>query len=149
MANFESTATALWNGDLMGGSGTVDFATGALPQVPLTWASRTESSDGKTSPEELVAAAHASCYAMAFSHLLATSGHQPDHLHVSATVGFGPKAGGGGFEVKSSALTVRGKVAGLDQAQFEKLAAEGEQACPISNALRGNIEITVNATLES
>ncbi len=149
MANFKSSATALWNGDLTGGSGSVDFGTGALPRTQLTWASRTESSDGKTSPEELVAAAHASCYAMAFSHLLATSGHQPDHMHVSATVAFGPKDGGGGFEVKSSALTVQGKVAGLDQTQFEKLAAEGEQACPISNALRGNIDITVNATLES
>ncbi len=149
MANFESTATALWNGDLMGGSGTVNFATGALPQASLTWASRTESSDGKTSPEELVAAAHASCYAMAFSHVLANAGHKPDHVHVTSTVGFGPKEGGGGFEVKSSALEVRGKVAGLDQAAFEKLAVEGEQGCPISNALRGNIEISVNATLES
>lgn len=149
MANFESSATALWNGDLTGGSGTVDFGTGALPGTPLTWASRTELSDGKTSPEELVAAAHASCYAMAFSNVLATAGHPPDHLHVSATVAFGPKDGGGGFEVKSSALTVRGKVAGLDQAAFENLANEGEQGCPISNALRGNIDITVNATLEA
>ncbi len=146
MANFESSATAVWNGDLTGGSGTVDFGTGALPSTPLTWASRTESSDGKTSPEELVAAAHASCYAMAFSNVLATAGHQPDQLHVSAIVAFGPKDGGG-FEVKSSALTVRGKVSGLDQAAFEKLANEGEQGCPISNALRGNIDITVNATL--
>jgi len=149
MANFESSATAVWNGDLTGGSGTVDFGTGALPGTPLTWASRTESSDGKTSPEELVAAAHASCYAMAFSNVLATAGHQPDQLHVSATVAFGPKDGGGGFEIKSSALTVRGKVSGLDQSAFEKLATEGEQGCPISNALRGNIDITVNATLEA
>jgi osmotically inducible protein OsmC len=86
---------------------------------------------------------------MAFSHLLTTSGHKPEHLHVSATVAFGPKDGGGGYEVKSSALTVRGKVPGLDQARFEKLAIEGEQACPVSGALRGNIDITVNATLES
>lgn len=149
MANFESTATALWSGDLPEGSGTVDFGTGVLPNAPVTWAARTESSDGKTSPEELVAAAHASCYAMAFSHALATAGHDPERVHVTATVGFGPKAGGGGFEVKSSALNVRGKVAGVDQAAFEKLANEGEQGCPISNALRGNIEITVKATLES
>lgn len=70
-------------------------------------------------------------------------------MDVSATVGFGPNDGGGGFEVKSSALTVQGKVAGLDQAAFEKLANEGEQGCPISNALRGNFDITVNATLEA
>lgn len=149
MANVERSAEATWNGDLSSGSGLVEFTSGAFPNAPVTWASRTESSDGKTSPEELVAAAHASCYAMAFSHVLANGGHKPDHVHVTATVGFGPKAGGGGFEVKSSALNVRGKVAGLDQATFEKLAAEGEQGCPISNALRGNIEITVNATLES
>jgi osmotically inducible protein OsmC len=149
MANFNSTAEATWNGDLQGGSGMIEFGTGAFPNSPVTWASRTESSNGKTSPEELVAAAHASCYAMAFSHVLSTAGHQPEHVHVTSTVGFGPKAGGGGFEVKSSALEVRGKVPGLDQAAFEKLANEGEQGCPISNALRGNIEITVNATLES
>jgi len=149
MANFNSTAEATWKGDLQGGSGMIEFGTGAFPNVPVTWASRTESSDGKTSPEELVAAAHASCYSMALSHVLATSGHKPEHVHVTATVGFGPKAGGGGFEVKSSALEVRGRVPGLDQAAFEKLAQEGEQGCPVSNALRGNIEITVNATLES
>ncbi|CAN5777197.1 MAG: OsmC family peroxiredoxin [Thermomicrobiales bacterium] len=148
MANFESTAKATWNGDLSG-SGTVEFASGAIANAPVSWASRTESSNGKTSPEELVAAAHASCYAMAFSNLLATAGHQPEQLNVSAVVGFGPKEGGGGFEVKSSVLSVQGQVPGLDQAEFEKLASEGEQACPISNALRGNIEITVNATLES
>ncbi len=149
MANIERSAEATWNGDLSSGSGLVEFTSGAFPNAPITWASRTETSDGKTSPEELVAAAHASCYAMAFSHVLANAGHKPDHVHVNATVGFGPKVGGGGFEVKSSALNVRGKVAGLDQAAFEKLAAEGEQGCPISNALRGNIEITVKATLES
>lgn len=149
MANFSSTAEATWIGDLQGGSGMIEFGTGACPNAPVTWASRTESSDGKTSPEELVAAAHASCYAMAFSHVLANGGHKPEHVHVAATVGFGPKAGGGGFEVKSSALEVRGKVSGLDQAAFERLAAEGEQGCPISNALRGNIDITVKATLES
>ncbi|MBA2469112.1 MAG: OsmC family peroxiredoxin [Chloroflexia bacterium] len=149
MANTERTAQARWSGDLPEGSGVVEFASGALSSTPVTWAARTESSNGKTSPEELVAAAHASCYAMAFSHVLATAGHNPEQVHVTATVGFGPKEGGGGFEVKSSTLNVRGTVAGLDQATFEKLANEGEQGCPISNALRGNIDITVNATLES
>ena len=147
MTNFESTAKATWNGDLTG-SGTVEFASGAIANAPVSWASRTESSNGKTSPEELVAAAHAACYAMAFSHVLGTAGHTPDRLNVSAVVGFGAKDGGGGFEVKSSTLSVSGTVPDLDQEEFEKLAAEGEKGCPISNALRGNIEITVNATLE-
>ncbi len=148
MANFNSTAEATWNGDLQGGNGTIEFGTGAIPSVPVTWEARTESSGGKTSPEELIAAAHSSCYAMAFSHVLANAGHTPDRVHVTATVGFGPKDGGGGFEVKSSTLNVSGKVAGLDQAAFEKLAHEGEQGCPVSNALRGNIDISVDATLE-
>ena len=148
MANFNSTAEATWKGDLFNGDGMVEFNSGAFPNAPLTWASRTESVDGRTSPEELIAAAHASCYAMALSNTLASAGHKPDHVYVSATVGFGPKDGGG-MEVKNSALTVRGKVPGIDQAQFEDLARQGEQACPVSNALRGNIEITVDATLEA
>src|SRR5687767_8552607 len=108
MANFNSTAEATWNGDLFNGDGSVEFTSGALPKVPLTWASRTESADGKTSPEELIAAAHASCYSMALSNTLASAGHTADHLHVTATVGFGPRDGGG-MEVKNSALSVRGK----------------------------------------
>jgi lipoyl-dependent peroxiredoxin len=148
MANVERSAETAWNGDLTSGSGMVEFNSGAFPNVPVTWAARTESSDGKTSPEELIAGAHSSCYAMAFSNTLTTAGHKPEHLYVTATVGFGPKVGGG-MEVKSSALNVRGKVPGLDQAGFEALAIEGEKGCPVSNALRGNIEITVNATLES
>ncbi len=148
MANMKSTASAAWEGSLMAGSGMVEFNSGAFSNAPVSWASRTESANGKTSPEELVAAAHASCYAMAFSNVLTTAGHEPQRLFVTSTVEFGPKDGGG-MEVKSSALTVRGKVAGIDQAQFEQFAAEGEQGCPISNALRGNIEITVSATLES
>lgn len=148
MANMKSTASAAWEGSLTAGSGMVEFNSGAFSNAPVSWASRTESANGKTSPEELVAAAHASCYAMAFSNVLTTAGHEPQRLYVTSTVEFGPKEGGG-MEVKSSALTVRGKVPGIDQAQFEQLAAEGEQGCPISNALRGNIEITVSATLES
>lgn len=148
MTDFESRAESTWVGDLQGGSGMIEFDSGAFPNAPVTWASRTEAANGKTSPEELVAAAHASCYAMAFSHVLATAGHKPEHVHVTATIGFGPNEGGEGFKVKSSALDVRGKVPGLDQATFEQLAKDGDQGCPISNALRGNIEITVNATLE-
>ena len=147
MEKFESRAEATWIGDLEGGSGMIEFASGAFPNVPVTWASRTVSSDGKTSPEELIAAAHAACYAMAFTNTLVTGGHKPEHLHVESVVTFGPKEGGGA-QVMSSKLTVRGKVPSLDQAGFQEWAEKGEAGCPVSNALRGNLEITVNAILE-
>jgi len=144
----ERTATAVWKGDLTGGSGMFNGASGALKDQPVTWAARTESSDGKTSPEELVAAAHATCFAMAFSHYLGSHGQAPDQLDVTSTVGLGPKDGGG-FEVKYSHLVVRGKVGGLDQSGFQAAATEAEKGCPISNLIRNNVEITVTATLEN
>ncbi len=143
----ERSATAVWTGDLIGGSGMFSGASGALSDQPVTWAARTESSNGKTSPEELVASAHATCYAMAFSHYLASNAQAPDQLDVTSTVGLGPKDGGG-FEVKYSHLVVRGKVGGMDQAGFQRAATEAEKGCPISNLMRNNIEITVTATLE-
>ena len=146
-SNTERTARANWTGTLIEGSGTVDFASGAFPTTTVTWAARTEESNGKTSPEELIAAAHASCYAMAFTNTMVQAGHEPESVSVSATVGLGPKEGGG-IEVKTSQLSVSGRVPGIDQAQFEELAKQGEQGCPVSNALRGNVEISVNATLE-
>ena len=103
--------------------------------------------DGRTSPEELLAAAHASCYAMAFSHALATAGNPPERLHVTAVVSLNPKEGGG-VEVTDSALTVTGTVPGLDQAGFQAAAEAAEQGCPISNAIRNNVAITVKATLD-
>jgi osmotically inducible protein OsmC len=148
MANFESKASAQWQGDLFSGSGEIAFASGAFPDVPVTWASRTESSGGKTSPEELIAGAHAACYAMALTNTLVQGGHAPERIHVEAVVAFGPKDGGG-MEVKSSRLSVRGRVPSLDQAGFQEWAEKGEQGCPVSNALRGNIDITVEASLES
>ncbi|HEV2065626.1 MAG TPA: OsmC family peroxiredoxin [Thermomicrobiales bacterium] len=144
----ERSANTEWAGDLAAGSGTVSFGSGAIGDSPVTWASRTETSDGKTSPEELIAAAHSSCYAMAFSHTLTQAGHKPNNLHVTAKVGLEPKAGGG-VEVTSSALTVRGHVPSLTQDAFEDLANQAEQACPVSNALRNNLKITVDARLES
>src|SRR5215468_1124422 len=88
MANAERTATSVWEGDLAHGNGVLSLKSGAAPDLPVTWASRTERSDGKTSPEELIAAAHASCFSMALSHGLTEAGHQPDRLEVSATVTF-------------------------------------------------------------
>ena len=147
-AQAERQANVVWEGDLLAGRGTITSATsGAFGNLPVSWPARTEEPGGLTSPEELLAAAHAACYAMAFSHTLAQDGTPPERLEVSATVGFHPKVGGG-FEVSFSHLTVSGRVPGLDQAAFAEAARRGEQGCPISNALRGNVQITVEATLE-
>ncbi|MDP9356666.1 MAG: OsmC family peroxiredoxin [Chloroflexota bacterium] len=148
-AQAERQATAVWQGSLLEGSGQVSADTsGVFTDQGVTWQARTEVANGKTSPEELVAAAHASCYAMAFSHALAQAGNPADRLQVTATVGFHPKRGGG-FEITYSNLDVRGRVPGMDQAAFEQAAQEGEQGCPVSNALRNNVQINLNATLES
>ena len=144
----ERTATAVWEGGLLDGSGTFTVGSGAVPTQAVTWARRTEEPEGHTSPEELIAAAHAACYAMAFSYTLQGAGHPPQRLEVTAQVGFGPKPGGG-MQVTHSNLTVKGKVPGLDQTGFADLAKQGEQGCPVSNALRNNVEINVTATLES
>ena len=148
MAGVERQAHTLWEGPLIGGKGDTELASSGIGRFPVTWAARTESPGGKTSPEELLAAAHATCYAMAFSNFLAQAGNPPERLHVTSTVTFAPKEGGG-FAVTRSALEVTGVVPGLDQDGFQQAAEEGEKGCPISNVLRGNLEITVKATLES
>ena len=144
MAAAESSATTTWHGSLTKGSGTTHPESGAFPDVEVTWASRTSRSAGKTSPEELLAASHASCYCMALSHELSEGGNEPEELNATATVAF--VAGEG---VKSSHIVVRGRVPGIDQSRFEQAAASAGENCPISAALKGNIEITVDATLES
>ena len=148
-AQAERQASVVWQGGLLDGEGTIQGTTsGAVSTLPVSWPSRTERPNGRTSPEELLAASHAACYAMAFSDVLQKKGSPPERLEVSANVGFDPKVGGG-FEVSFSRLTVRGRVPGMDQEAFEEAAQEGEQGCPISNALRGNVAITVEATLEN
>jgi osmotically inducible protein OsmC len=147
MPDFTRRADVTWNGDLFAGAGTLALGTGVLRDAPISWRARTEGPEAATSPEELIAAAHASCYAMAFSNTLAEAGHDPEQLQVTAEVT--GSLGSAGLKVARSTLTVRGRVAGLDQAAFEELARQGEQNCPVSNALRGNLEIAVNATLES
>jgi osmotically inducible protein OsmC len=148
MAMADRRAEATWAGNLIEGGGTLDLvSSGVASSLPITWASRTEKADGRTSPEELLAAAHASCYAMAFSATLARGGTPPERLHVTAVVSLNPKEGGG-VEVTDSALTVTGTVPGLDQAGFQEAAEAGEQGCPISNAIRNNVAITVKATLD-
>jgi osmotically inducible protein OsmC len=140
----DSRAHAVWEGDLEGGSGSVSVASGAFPEQAVTWAARTNRPDPKTSPEELIAAAHAACYAMALSNTLAGAGRTPERLTVDAVCHFTPGTG-----ITRSDLSVSGRVAGLDQAGFERLAREGEQGCPVSNALRGNVEIGLAVTLEA
>jgi len=149
MAMAERRADVVWEGNLATGKGTIVSGTsGAIGNLPVSWPARTEQPGGKTSPEELLAAAHAACYAMALSHVLAQGGTPAERLAVSANVGLDPKPGGG-VQVIFSHLTVRGHVQGLDQAGLEAAARSGEEGCPISNALRGNVEIAVEATLEN
>ncbi len=141
-------AHVTWDGDLPSGKGAVDASTSqAFTKLPVTWGSRTESADGRTSPEELVASAHASCYAMALSFGLGQGGTPPQHLEVVATVTFDQVEGD--WRVVSSALTVRGRVPGLDEAAFRKAAEEAKDGCPISQALKGNVALSVEASLES
>jgi osmotically inducible protein OsmC len=140
----EKTASAVWNGNLTEGSGEVSTASHVLNDVGLTWKART-SDNNETSPEELIAAAHAACYAMALSNALATAGTPAKKIAVTATVGF--NVGAGGAKITHSKLKVTGTVPGLDQAGFEKAAREGEKGCPVSNALRNNVDISVDATL--
>lgn len=143
----DRSAETIWTGDLMSGSGVLSTkSSSVLKDTPVTWAARTESPEGKTSPEEMLAAAHASCYAMAFSAHLSRGGTPPERLHVIATATF--ERAGQGFKVSRMRLDVHGRVPGLDQSQFDEAARAAEQACPISNAIRNNVEVAVNATLE-
>jgi osmotically inducible protein OsmC len=123
-------------------------SSGLFTEAPVTWAARTEEPDGMTSPEELLAAAHAACYCMALSNALAEGGTPARSLDVTATATFSPKEGGG-MEVSAMQLEVQGDVPGLDQPAFERAAGEGEAGCPISNAIRNNVDIGLKATLAS
>ena len=144
MATAERRADVVWRGDLFKGSGTFNLASsGAAQDLPVTWASRTEHHDGKTSPEELITAAHASCYAMALSNVLAQMGNEPEELNISAVCTFDVDQ----VKVTKMVLDVRGRVPGLDAEGFQSAAEQGEQGCPISNALRGNVDIQLNASL--
>ena len=141
-------AEATWQGDLITGSGqTSATSSNAFSSLPVSWAARTEDSGGKTSPEELVAAAHASCFSMALSAGLARAGTPPERLDVSAAVTFDKV--GDGWKVTSSALQVRGKVPGMDREAFQKAAEAAKDGCPISQALKGNVDLSVEASLES
>ena len=136
-----SNASTSWNGPLSSGSGTTTLGTGS--SFDLTWKARAEEG-GASTPEEFIAAAHASCYAMALSHALEEAGHAPESLSTSAKVSFEPGKG-----ITTSVLTVSGKVPGIDQEQFAKHAEDAKAGCPVSQALAG-IEIQLeSATLEA
>jgi lipoyl-dependent peroxiredoxin len=144
----ERTADVTWSGDLAGGSGSINEVTsGAITGLPVTWGSRTEAHEGRTSPEELVAAAHASCFSMAFSGQLGRNGTPPEMLEVRAAVSF--EKGDAGWRVARSHLTVRGRVPGIDESKLRELAEAAKDGCPISQALTGNVELSVEATLEA
>ena len=141
------TATVTWNGSLAEGSGTVSAgSSGLFADLPVSWVARTEAPGGMTSPEELLAAAHASCYSMALSGGLARAGTPPDHVHVSATVTFDKV--GDAWTITRSELDVVGVVPGIDDAAFDAAAENARANCPVSRALSGNVEVLVNATLE-
>ena len=142
----ERRAHVVWEGDLTKGKGTLEVGTGVVSNQPVSWAARVERPDGKTSPEELLAAAQAACYAMALSHTLNQKGTPPDRLDVTAvaTADFV----GGGLKVTRMDIEVRGWVRGVDSAQFQQIANEAEKGCPIANAIRGNVDISVKAQLE-
>jgi lipoyl-dependent peroxiredoxin len=138
-------AEVTWRGDLMNGSGTIEEVTsGALPRLDVSWASRAESPSGKTSPEELIAAAHAACFSMALSNGLAQAGTPPTSLDVAATVTFVPGTG-----ITKSALEVRGDVPGVEDAAFREAAEQAKENCPVSQALKGNVELALDAQLTS
>jgi osmotically inducible protein OsmC len=140
----ERRADVTWNGSLTEGSGRIRSTTsGALGEQQVTWASRSEDeTGGRTSPEELIAAAHASCFSMALSNGLAQDGHAPEALTTSATVTFQPGEG-----ITKIALTVEGRVPGLDDDGFRHAAEVAKENCPVSKALASVPEITLDATL--
>lgn len=142
------TAQAVWSGALKDGEGAISLQSGALKDSPYSFKARFEDESGKsaTNPEELIAAAHASCFTMQLSHFLAEAGHPAAKLTTEAAVHIGP-VDGGGQAISKSVLTLRGNVPGMDEAQFIELANKAKAGCPVSKAL-GAIEITLDAKLE-
>jgi osmotically inducible protein OsmC len=139
-------AQVTWSGDLISGAGTIDYvSSGVLARMPVSWAARTGPHNGMTSPEELLAAAHGACFSMAFSARLAKNGTPPDKLNVKAEVTFDNASGG--WKVTTSHITVVGEVPGIDLETFRTIADDAKENCPISIALKGNVELSVDASL--
>jgi osmotically inducible protein OsmC len=142
----EKTARATWFGDLTGGSGRVSTGSEVLSEESVSWSARAEGAEG-VSPEELIAAAHATCVSMALSHVLAEGGHAPTRLESSATATFDKTDAG--FRMTKMQLQIEGEVDGLDEAAFREAAEGANDNCPVSKALEGNVEISVDAKLSS
>ena len=141
----DRTAEVTWHGDLMSGSGRVDSVTsGAIGGLDVDWPARSEDGAAKTSPEELIAAAHAACFSMALSNGLGQAGHAPEEMKTSATVTFQPGEG-----ITKIALAVAGKVPGMDDGAFQEAAKTAKENCPVSKALASVPEISLSARLES
>ena len=134
----DSKASAHWEGDLMSGKGTATLASGAAASFDVDWKARSEESGGKTSPEELIAAAHATCFSMSLSHALGQAGTPPDHLDVSAIATFVPGQG-----ITGIALSLAGNVPGLSDEEFAKAAETAKANCPVSKALANNVPISL------
>ena len=140
----ERNASATWHGDLFEGNGVVSAdSSGLFSDAAVTWAARTEDSGGKTSPEELIAAAHAACFCMAFSNELSQRGHVPERLHVDATCTFVPGKG-----VTTMRLAVEADVPDTDDAAIKEALDAAKESCPVSNALRNNVQIEVTSRFE-
>jgi osmotically inducible protein OsmC len=142
-----STAEATWSGDLIEGGGTVRSGSGAFPELPISWSRRTQREQGATSPEELIAAAHSSCFCMAFSNELARAGHPAERIVTAASVAF-DTGRAGGAAITSIDLEVRARVPGIDGAAFQAAAEAARVGCPVSKALAG-VEIRLRASVET
>lgn len=140
--SLKSTGRTHWEGDLFNGSGVTSLDSGAAPEMRVTWKARSEEHGGMTSPEELIAAAHASCYSMAFSNTLAKNDTPPSTLDVEATATFVPGEG-----ITLMELSVTGAVEEIEDDKFQELAEAAKNGCPVSQALAGNVPITLTATL--
>jgi lipoyl-dependent peroxiredoxin len=139
-------ATTIWQGDLPSGKGETSFDSSHIAgPVPVSWAARTESPNGMTSPEELIAAAHSACYSMALSGILGRGGHPPDRLETSAVASF--ERQGEGFAITRVALTLRAAIPGISEEDFQKAAQDAKAGCPVSKALAGNVDISLDAQL--
>lgn len=141
----ERTANAVWEGDLFGGSGKVSTRSGAVRDATVKWSSRAEQADENTSPEELIAAAHATCISMALANGLAQAGTPPAKLETEATATF--EQTGEGFRMTTMRIAIRGQVEGLDEDAFRQAAEDAKENCPVSQALKGNVEVSLDASL--
>jgi osmotically inducible protein OsmC len=141
----ERSARATWEGDLMGGTGEVSTQSGAVRNATVKWSSRAEQADENTSPEELIAAAHATCVLMALANGLAQAGTPPTRLESEATATF--EKTGEGFRFTTMHLAIRGEVDGLDGEGFRRAAEEAKENCPVSQALKGNVDVSFDAAL--